>query len=300
MSFLFNQKPIVIDVNLAVKLGTNEAIVLQQINYWIEINKKANRNYEDGRYWTYNTIKDWHDELPFMAEKTIKRTIDGLKSRGILITDNFNKKKFDRTLWYTINFDALDDLFKEENSQLDSPKQENALGQDDQMEEDNLTTPIGQNDSMEEDNLTQPIPEISKEISTKTNTETNIHTGSCENSSPKKSKDQIEQTFIDYSKGDEELLQALNEFAKMRKAIKSPLSTERAAKMLLNNLDSLATSAVHKIAILNQSILSNWKGVFALKNSANNTVYTGNGYSVESSSQGTNGFDRVRSKYGGD
>lgn len=51
----------------------------------------------------------------------------------------------------------------------------------------------------------------------------------------------------------------------MRKSIKKPLSTMRAATMLIHSLDKLATNRETKIAILNQSIFRNWQGVFPLK-----------------------------------
>ena len=38
--YLFDEEPIVANKTLERELGLNEALVLQQINYWIEINKK--------------------------------------------------------------------------------------------------------------------------------------------------------------------------------------------------------------------------------------------------------------------
>lgn len=62
---LFNSQLLVVDKKLAVVIGLNEALVLQQIHYWIEINKKNNRNFHEGRYWTYNTINEWQKGFPF-------------------------------------------------------------------------------------------------------------------------------------------------------------------------------------------------------------------------------------------
>lgn len=45
MSKLFNTHPLVVDKQLATILGLNEALVLQHVNYWLEINKKKKRNY---------------------------------------------------------------------------------------------------------------------------------------------------------------------------------------------------------------------------------------------------------------
>lgn len=61
-----------------------------------------------------------------------------------------------------------------------------------------------------------------------------------------------------------DLQQALVEFVKMRKLIKKPL-TDRALRLILSKLDTLASNDGAKIGILNQSIVNNWQGVFPLK-----------------------------------
>jgi len=75
-------------------------------------------------------------------------------------------------------------------------------------------------------------------------------------------KDRI-NIYGDYSQNPE-LVQALEDFEKMRKAIKKPL-TEKAKQMLLTELNRLSDDDETKIAILNQSIFHNWQGVFPLK-----------------------------------
>ena len=52
---LFDEQPIVFDRTLAREIGDRHATVLQQVHYWIEVNRK-NKNkevYKDGYYWTY-------------------------------------------------------------------------------------------------------------------------------------------------------------------------------------------------------------------------------------------------------
>ena len=39
------------DSKLAKWLGLNEAILLQQIHYWLQKNAEDGRNLEEGRYW---------------------------------------------------------------------------------------------------------------------------------------------------------------------------------------------------------------------------------------------------------
>lgn len=58
--------------------------------------------------------------------------------------------------------------------------------------------------------------------------------------------------------------QAIDEFTKMRKLIKKPM-TEKAVSLLRTKLDKLATNDNEKILILNQSIENSWQGVFPLK-----------------------------------
>ncbi len=110
MTLLIDESPLVILPSLVKAIGANEAIVLQQIHYWLDINKKANRNYYDGKYWTYNTYEGWHEEFFWLSESTVRRVLAELAKKGLLIKGNYNKSKFDRTNWYTINYDEVNKL----------------------------------------------------------------------------------------------------------------------------------------------------------------------------------------------
>ena len=61
-----------------------------------------------------------------------------------------------------------------------------------------------------------------------------------------------------------ELIEALEGFVEMRKKVKAPL-TEHALSLLLRKLDGLGRSDAEKVEIVNQSVMNNWKGFFALK-----------------------------------
>ena len=63
---------------------------------------------------------------------------------------------------------------------------------------------------------------------------------------------------------DSDLLEALRGFIEMRKENKAPL-TEHALSLLLKKLDGLGHSDAEKVEIVNQSVMNNWKGFFALK-----------------------------------
>ena len=88
---------------LAQLIGLNGAIVLQRIHFWT--NKQ--KNPKDGRYWVYNTFEQWHEQFPFWSIRTVKRTFSYLEEKRLLLTDNFNKRPFDRTKWYAVNYEQL-------------------------------------------------------------------------------------------------------------------------------------------------------------------------------------------------
>lgn len=61
-----------------------------------------------------------------------------------------------------------------------------------------------------------------------------------------------------------DLRQALRDYSIMRNKIKAPL-TDRAVTLLLNKLDTLASTEDLKIKLLENATLSNWKSVYPLK-----------------------------------
>ena len=73
----------------------------------------------------------------------------------------------------------------------------------------------------------------------------------------------IKQAFAEFAAGDEELLNALNEFADMRKKIKAPLVSMEAVNRLLNKLQREFPQE-QWVAVLQQSVDRCWKGVFPL------------------------------------
>lgn len=103
-NLLINEPPLQVLPSLATAIGLNEAIIVQQIHYWIGISK----NYREGHKWVYKTFDKWREEFPFWSTSTIKRTISNLEKSEVLIsTEKFNKMGFDRTKWYRINYEKL-------------------------------------------------------------------------------------------------------------------------------------------------------------------------------------------------
>ena len=102
MSLILNTQPLVVIPELAVRLGLNEAIVLQQLHYWIS---KTTSGIEfDGKRWVYNSYEQWVEQFPFWSSDTIKRTLTSLKTKGVISVEQLNKSKCDRTNYYAINY----------------------------------------------------------------------------------------------------------------------------------------------------------------------------------------------------
>ena len=104
---LINEYPLQVLPSLACEIGLNEAIILQQMHFWL--NRKTAQERE-GRYWVYNSYEGWREQLPFWGLNTIRRAIANLEKKGLLVTGNFNKFKGDKTKWYSINYDKLQEL----------------------------------------------------------------------------------------------------------------------------------------------------------------------------------------------
>ncbi|WP_019553330.1 hypothetical protein [Propionispira raffinosivorans] len=107
---LINEFPLMCLPSLAVKIGLNEALFIQQLHYWVDRSK----NIIDGRQWVYNTMADWSKQFPFWSQKTLSRTISNLEKQKLVISGNYNQKGYDRTKWYTIDYVALERVEKEQ------------------------------------------------------------------------------------------------------------------------------------------------------------------------------------------
>jgi predicted phage replisome organizer len=80
---------------------------------------------------------------------------------------------------------------------------------------------------------------------------------------------EIEKDIYSTFTSNSDLLQTLYDFDKMRSLLKNGKMTDKARSLMLSELNKLADTDAKKIAILEQSILNNWKGVFPLKTSQN-------------------------------
>ncbi|MFJ7744801.1 conserved phage C-terminal domain-containing protein [Peribacillus sp. NPDC097295] len=106
MKFVNQRKTVILYVELATKIGLNEAIVLQHLSACLEESMYK----RDGRFWVQHTYQEWQEQLPFWSHGTIKRIFTTLEKTGYIRTANYNHLKMDRTKWYSLNYSKLASL----------------------------------------------------------------------------------------------------------------------------------------------------------------------------------------------
>ena len=156
--YLLNKRPILFNPEVAEVIGLNQAIVLQQINYWI--NKPFAKEI-DGKRWIYNSIDQWQkDNFPFWSERTIRRILKKLEDEELIISGRFNKATYDQTKWYTINEERLEAVMRRD-VQNEPDNKDASCVQNDRIR-------CGQNGRLKSGKMDEPIPETTRDYSEST------------------------------------------------------------------------------------------------------------------------------------
>ncbi len=211
-SLLINEAPLQVLPSLAVALkNVHEAIILQQVQYWLS---RSNFVF-NGRKWVYNTLDEWHAQFPWITKKSVGDKFRSLEKKGILIVGNFNKLKYDRTKWYSIDYDKLNSLINNENidenvdmtdkevsSSCIEKKFPHGRGKKFLIEREKISSwkrkkllhRRGRNFSIEEEETSSPIPETTRDSTEITQRARSEFDSKFQNSEPK-ALDQLEIEF---------------------------------------------------------------------------------------------------------
>ena len=220
---------------VALEAGNNGAIMLNHLHKKKKKNADNEMNYHDGYFWTYNSIAAYKKQFPFWSEKTIYRILRELEVNGYVKTGNYNQSAYDRTKWYALTEKSLKLL-------------KSTIGEEDKNSQDNAT----------ETTMTDCPNEITQSD--------NAHLDKLYKCTLYKNKHK-ERHINKHSESancSPELAEALAAFAEHRKKLKKPM-TARAKELMLSKLSKMASTEQEQIAILNQSIVNGWQGVFPLK-----------------------------------
>lgn len=110
--------------------GVNAAVLYRNFQYWIAKNKANGHNFQDGRVWTYNSMRALADLFPYLSIWEVRKALKTLTDEGILLKANYNTKGYDRTMWYAFKDEktALKGLPAHLcNPQMDCAKSTNGL-----------------------------------------------------------------------------------------------------------------------------------------------------------------------------
>ncbi len=88
------------DTGYAMAYGVEEAIMIVHFQHFISGNANRNHNFREGRFWTYDRLKDFPNHFPYWTVKQVRRILNSLVKQKVLIKGEFNGCWSDRTQWY--------------------------------------------------------------------------------------------------------------------------------------------------------------------------------------------------------
>lgn len=116
-ALLLDERIIAVQPALIRVLGASEAIILQQLHFWLT---RATCEH-DGEMWVYKTYADWGDETG-MSQKAVRGALDRLRKIDVVIAVQNPRDPHDRTRWWRIDYAALD-IARGEGSSICPPGQ---------------------------------------------------------------------------------------------------------------------------------------------------------------------------------
>jgi len=87
--------------SLARRYGVHAALVVKHI--WDEVcaNERAGRCSFAGRTWMRSSQMMFTAIMPYMTKNMVRRALERLMKRGVIVRGEFGDSRFDRTSWYT-------------------------------------------------------------------------------------------------------------------------------------------------------------------------------------------------------
>ncbi|AVX04315.1 hypothetical protein MXMO3_01790 [Maritalea myrionectae] len=113
------------DPEVAKIVGVNAATIYQNIAFWIEKNQANEKHLYDGQYWTYNSVKAFGEQFPYLSADQIRNALKKLVEQGFIVKGDYNKANFDKTRWYGLGKKANSIC---EKSQMEMVKKANGVG----------------------------------------------------------------------------------------------------------------------------------------------------------------------------
>ena len=242
---LINESPLQVQPSLAMAIGLNEAIFLQQLHYWLGASKYK----KDDRVWIYNTYPEWLLQLKYMSLATLKRTIKSLKEQRLILVERFDKNRSNQVNYYSIDYDILHII--EENiiqaiDSIDQLKLSHSIGS-------NCTDAVAQIEPMDRLKMSQSLQENTQEITQE---------NSNKKTKQKSSKFSLEEACsVELPNGVDRSLWIA--YIEMRHGMKKA-PTQKAVELAIGDLVKMGSSVIANQSLEN-SIKNSWTGLFKPK-----------------------------------
>ncbi|ENZ3704579.1 TPA: hypothetical protein SMF67_000828 [Serratia marcescens] len=241
MSMLFKFRPLVVNPELAVRIGLNEAIVLQQVNYWLE--EKEQGVVHQGRRWVFNSYEAWAQQFPFWSVDTVKRAFTSLVKQGCLDAEKLNKAQRDQTNYYAINH-----------------KCEALMDEEDMPSSNGANCPDGEGKLPSSSGAECPVligancPDVPTEITTKTTTEITTET---------RARNTAKKSALDFSQfPTQPSPDVWADYVQHRKAKRAPIS-QTVLNLLAKELAIAVNAGWTVDGALAEAMAAGWQGLKA-------------------------------------
>ena len=111
---LLEQDSVLLSQPLLIEnFGRAGAQFLSQLHYWLEHSQCGQQHM--GQKWIYNTENSWANQLKLSARQ-FRRHVSNLADKGIIFVQKLNPHKSNRTNYFSINYEQLNQLLAKDTS----------------------------------------------------------------------------------------------------------------------------------------------------------------------------------------
>lgn len=118
---------IVVRPEVVRHFGATTAAFLSQLNYWITFTRSG--IIHNGKRWVFNTAEQWSKQIG-VSDRQVRRIVASLRDAGVLLVAKLADYKSNRTNYYTINYERLNQLFEQLKIPQDMLSVSECTGQD--------------------------------------------------------------------------------------------------------------------------------------------------------------------------
>ncbi|MCX7351840.1 MAG: hypothetical protein NTW22_00965 [Proteobacteria bacterium] len=128
---LLEQDSVLLSQPLLIEnFGRAGAQFLSQLHYWLEHSQCGQQHM--GQKWIYNTENSWANQLKLSARQ-FRRHVSNLADKGIIFVQKLNPHKSNRTNYFSINYEQLNQLLAKDVSTSSSYSQTRSFVHEDIM-----------------------------------------------------------------------------------------------------------------------------------------------------------------------